>query len=131
MSQPYIRKAVAWLKGRQRADSGWGEGLESYESWGAGFARASIPSQAAWALMGLMSADEVESDSVTQGIEWLRQAPREEHGPRWQEAQYTGTGFPRVFYLKYHGYAAFFPLWAMARYEGLMAGNEHEVSWGI
>jgi squalene-hopene/tetraprenyl-beta-curcumene cyclase len=124
MSQPYIRRAVAWLKGRQRADGGWGEGLESYEDWGAGFARASTPSQTAWALLGLMSAGEVETDSVTQGMEWLRSAPREAEGPRWEEPHYTGTGFPKVFYLKYHGYAAFFPLWAMARYEG-------EVRWGI
>jgi len=131
MSQPYIRKAVGWLKSRQREDGGWGEGLETYETWGAGFARASVPSQTAWALLGLMSAGEVESDSVVQGIEWLRHAPREDSGPRWDEAYYTGTGFPKVFYLKYHGYAAFFPLWAMARYEGLMESNDREVRWGI
>ena len=47
------------------------------------------------------------------------------------ERRVIGTGFPKVFYLKYHGYAAFFPLWAMARHEGLMAGNEREVRWGI
>ncbi len=131
MRQPYIRKAVAWLKGRQRADGGWGEGLESYEDWGAAHGRDSVPSQTAWALLGLMSAGEVESDAVARGIEWLDNAPREADGPRWEEALYTGTGFPKVFYLKYHGYAAFFPLWAMARYEGLMASNEREVKWGI
>ncbi|MEM1275790.1 MAG: squalene--hopene cyclase [Pseudomonadota bacterium] len=131
MSQPYIRKAVAWLKGRQGPDGGWGEGLESYEDWGAGFARTSTPSQTAWALLGLMSAGEVESDAVVQGIEWLRQAPVDEHGPRWQEKHWTGTGFPKVFYLKYHGYPAFFPLWAMGRYENLMDSNDREVKWGI
>ena len=52
-------------------------------------------------------------------------------GPRWEEANWTGTGFPKVFYLKYHGYAAFFPLWAMGRYERLMASNDREVPWGI
>ncbi len=131
MRQPYIRKAVAWLKGRQRADGGWGEGLESYEDWGAGHGRDSVPSQTAWALLGLMSAGEVESEAVERGVEWLDMAPREADGPRWEEALYTGTGFPKVFYLKYHGYAAFFPLWAVARYEGLMASNEREVRWGI
>ena len=131
MNQPYIRRAVAWLKGRQHADGGWGEELESYESWGAGFGNTSVPSQTAWALLGLMSAGEVDADSVTQGIEWLHRAPREASGPRWEEAHYTGTGFPRIFYLKYHGYAAFFPLWAMARYDRLMESNERDVRWGI
>ncbi|MEM7505172.1 MAG: squalene--hopene cyclase [Pseudomonadota bacterium] len=131
MSQPYIRKAVAWLKGRQLPDGGWGEGLESYEDWGAGFGRSATPSQTAWALLGLMSAGELESDTVTKGVEWLRQAPKDAHGPRWEETHWTGTGFPKVFYLKYHGYPAFFPLWAMARYEGLLESNDREVKWGI
>ncbi|MEM7238603.1 MAG: squalene--hopene cyclase [Pseudomonadota bacterium] len=131
MSQPYIRKSVAWLKGRQHPDGGWGEGLETYEQWGAGFARNATPSQTAWALLGLMSAGEVDSDAVTQGVEWLRQAPVDDHGPRWQEKHWTGTGFPRVFYLKYHGYPAFFPLWAIGRYENLLDSNDREVKWGI
>ncbi|MEM1343722.1 MAG: squalene--hopene cyclase [Pseudomonadota bacterium] len=131
MSQPYIRRAVEWLKARQRADGGWGEGLESYEDWGRGFAAAPTPSQTAWALLGLMSAGEGESESVARGIDWLREAPREDESPRWEEAHWTGTGFPRVFYLKYHGYAAIFPLWAMARYESLRASNEGSVPWGI
>ena len=112
MNQAYIRKAVEWLKGRQRADGGWGEGLESYEDWGAGHARVATPSQTAWALLGLMSAGELESDPVARGIRWLDDAPRD--GARWEESHYTGTGFPKVFYLKYHGYAAFFPLWALS-----------------
>ncbi|MEM9736235.1 MAG: squalene--hopene cyclase, partial [Pseudomonadota bacterium] len=118
MSQPYIRRAVAWLKGRQMADGGWGEGLESYESWGPGFAREATASQTAWALLGLMSAGEVESDAVTQGIDWLRRAPKEEGTPRWEEAQWTGTGFPKGCALNYHGYPAGFPRGGRARGEG-------------
>ena len=124
-----VRKAVDWLKARQRDDGGWGEGLESYEDWGAGHARAATPSQTAWALLGLMSAGEVDSDAVTRGVRWLDEAPRE--GARWEERHFTGTGFPKVFYLKYHGYAAFFPLWALARYQNLVASNDREVRWGI
>ena len=129
MSQPWIRDAVDWLKARQRPDGGWGEGLETYEDWGAGHARVSTPSQTAWALMGLMAAGETDSDAVTHGVRWLDEAPRD--GARWDEAHFTGTGFPKVFYLKYHGYAAFFPLWALGRYQRLMASNDRQVHWGI
>ncbi len=129
MNAPYVRRAVDWLKARQKEDGGWGEGLETYEEWGNGFARASTPSQTAWALLGLMSAGEVESEAVLRGVRWLDEAPRD--GVRWDEAHFTGTGFPKVFYLKYHGYAAFFPLWALARYENLMASNDRKVRWGI
>jgi squalene-hopene/tetraprenyl-beta-curcumene cyclase len=131
MSQPWIRRGVEWLKTRQRADGGWGEGLETYEDWGAGFARASTPSQTAWALLGLMAAGEVESPEVARGVRWLADAPKEPDGPRWEEAHWTGTGFPKVFYLKYHGYPAYFPLWALARYERLMERNDRRVKWGL
>ncbi len=129
MQAPYIRRAVAWLKAHQHDDGGWGEGLESYEGEGRGFDGPSVPSQTAWAVLGLMSAGEAESAAVRRGIAWLEQAPRD--GARWREEHFTGTGFPRVFYLKYHGYPAFFPLWALARYRGLMASNDREVRWGI
>ncbi len=131
MNQPWIRRAVDWLKSRQREDGGWGEGLESYELRGAGCARAATPSQTAWALLGLMSAGETGSEAVARGVAWLETAPREPEGARWHEAHFTGTGFPRVFYLKYHGYAAFFPLWALARYRRLVDSNAREVQWGI
>ncbi len=131
MSQPYVRRSVAWLMARQRPDGGWGEGLESYEPWGAGHAAASTPSQTAWALLGLIAAGEVESAAVKRGVDWLLNAPRDPDGPRWEEVHWTGTGFPRVFYLKYHGYAAFFPVWALARYQAVTASNDRAVRWGI
>ena len=129
MSQPYIRKAVAWLKSRQMADGGWGEGLETYESDRKAHARESTASQTAWALLGLMSAGEVDDPIVQRGIAYLHKAPRE--GARWSEKLYTGTGFPKVFYLKYHGYPAYFPLWALGRYEQLQTSNSKSVPWGM
>ncbi len=76
-----------------------------------------------------MAAGEAESEAVERGIEYLQNAPRE--GARWAEQHWTGTGFPRVFMLKYHGYAAYFPLWALARYRNLMRGNSRAVSHGM
>jgi len=126
---PHIQAAVAWLKRRQQADGGWGEGCESYWIEKRDFVKASTPSQTAWALLGLMAAGEVDSDAVRRGVAFLAEHPRE--GGRWTEELYNAVGFPRIFYLKYHGYPAFFPLWALARYRNLTRGNTHRVAWGL
>lgn len=131
MREPWVKSAAAFLKSQQRADGGWGEGLESYEEPGRGDAIVSTASQTAWAMMGLMAAGEVKSDSCARAVKWLREAPREENSPRWEEDVYTGTGFPKVFYLKYHGYAAFFPLWATARYDRMIKANDPRQGWGM
>jgi squalene-hopene/tetraprenyl-beta-curcumene cyclase len=126
---PHIRRAVQWLKDRQRADGGWGEGGETYWPGRRDFARESTPSQTAWAVLGLMSSGEADSEAVKRGIAYLTAAPRD--GVRWREDWYTAVGFPRVFYLRYHGYSAFFPVWALARYRNLMRGNSRQVQWGM
>ncbi len=129
MSQPYIRRAVSWLKSRQRPDGGWGEDGATYWPERRDAAKASTASQTAWALLALMAAGEVESDSVRRGIEFLLKAPRK--GAKWEEPWYTAVGFPRVFYLRYHGYSVYFPLWALARYRNLMKGNTKSVPFGL
>ena len=126
---PHIQKAVEWLKGFQQPDGGWGEGGETYWKERKDFVRESTASQTAWAVLGLMSVGELESDSVKRGIEYLVRAPRD--GARWHEDWYTAVGFPRVFYLRYHGYAAYFPTWALARYRNLLRGNSRQVEWGM
>ncbi len=129
MQAPRIRKAVAWLKSRQREDGGWGEDCATYWIKRRLEVKESTPSQTAWALLGLMAAGEIESEAVARGIAYLESARR--NGARWEEDYWTGIGFPRVFYIKYHGYAAYFPLWALARYRNLMRSNQRRVNYGI
>ena len=126
---PHIRRAVEWLKSFQQPDGGWGEGGETYWKDRKDFVRESTASQTAWAVLGLMSVGELESEAVRSGIDYLVRSPRD--GARWHEDWYTAVGFPRVFYLRYHGYAAYFPVWALARYRNLTRGNSRQVEWGM
>ena len=119
---PQMRRAVAWLLEKQRDDGGWGEDGRSYwDDRPRGEGLASTPAQTAWALLGLMAAGEGRHAAVARGIDYLM-VTRNAEG-LWDERQYTAVGFPRVFYLRYHGYRAYFPLWALARYRNLVAGN--------
>jgi squalene-hopene/tetraprenyl-beta-curcumene cyclase len=125
-----VQKAAAWLKSIQNKDGGWGEGGESYALDYAGYQRApSTPSQTAWALLGLMAAGMVDDATVLSGINYLARTQGEDGF--WKEERFTATGFPRVFFLRYHGYAKYFPLWAMARYRNLKEGNRHPVLTGM
>jgi squalene-hopene/tetraprenyl-beta-curcumene cyclase len=127
---PAIRKATAWLENIQNADGGWGEDGSSYRLDYCGFEPApSTPSQTAWALLGLMAAGKVESRAVRRGIGYL--AEQQSDAGLWPEERFTAVGFPRVFYLRYHGYSKFFPLWALARYRALRRGNSRMVAHGI
>ncbi|HEX2581942.1 MAG TPA: squalene--hopene cyclase [Dongiaceae bacterium] len=127
---PAIRKAVIWLKSRQRPDGGWGEtGLSYYEGGPRGEADISTPSHTAWALLGLMAVGEREDPAVSRGIAYLLET-QDQQG-RWEESNYNAVGFPRVFYLQYHGYRAYFPLWALARYRNLEENNRGPVLHGM
>jgi squalene-hopene/tetraprenyl-beta-curcumene cyclase len=118
-SREYIRRAVAWLESCQNSDGGWGETLASYEDPSLAGRGDSLPSQTAWALLGLFAAGAVDSPAVEPGIRYLLGA---QHGDgAWEDPLWNGTGFPRVFYLKYHLYAKYFPLWALGVYRSLRA----------
>ncbi len=129
MRASFARKAVAWLVSRQNDDGGWGEDGATYWEERRAECKASTPSQTAWALLGLMAAGEVAHPAVRRGVEFLLRHPRA--AGRWQEDWYTAVGFPRVFYLRYHGYARYFPLWALARYRNLTRGNSRRVDVGM
>lgn len=114
LRQPYIRRAVDWLRSVQNEDGGWGESCRTYDEPELRGEGPSTPSQTAWALMGLMAAGEVECDSVRRGIEYLLRT--QETDGSWSEEAFTGTGFPKVFYLKYHLYCKYFPVFALGMY---------------
>jgi squalene-hopene/tetraprenyl-beta-curcumene cyclase len=126
---PAMRRAVAFLLDTQREDGGWGEDEESYDAAPAGRYKESTPSQTAWAVLGLMAAGEAANPAVVRGIAWLAAAQREDG--EWTELPYPAVGFPRVFYLRYHGYRLFFPLLALARYRNLQRGNTSQVAFGF
>jgi squalene-hopene/tetraprenyl-beta-curcumene cyclase len=121
-ASPEVRRAVEWLLARQREDGGWGERSESY--WPGsprGEAPYSTASQTAWALLGLMAAGKARHPAVARGVGFLIATQRRDGD--WDEPWHTAVGFPRVFYLRYHGYRAYFPLWALARYRRLAGGG--------
>ncbi len=132
---PAMRRAVAWLKSVQNADGGWGEDGDTYPRRGGVHADddrrfgPSSASQTAWAMLALMAAGCVDDAAVERGAAWLLQ--HQDADGSWAEADYTGTGFPRVFYLRYHGYARLFPLWALARLRNLQQSNTKHVAFGL
>jgi squalene-hopene/tetraprenyl-beta-curcumene cyclase len=115
---PAVRRAVQWFKLKQNPDGGWGESNDTYRQ--ASFEAGQFPStayQTAWALLGLLAAGEAHSDAVRRGAEFLLRT-RQADG-LWSDPSFTAPGFPRVFYLKYHGYSGYFPFWALAAYRTL------------
>ncbi|HET6631378.1 MAG TPA: squalene--hopene cyclase [Rhodanobacteraceae bacterium] len=112
---PAVRRAVDWLIGCQRDDGSWGETNDTYFDLGsAGRGSRGSAAQTAWALLGLIAAGEARNPAVRRGVQWLLGTQRE---GVWHDPAFNAPGFPRVFYLKYHGYSHYFPYWALARYQ--------------
>jgi squalene-hopene/tetraprenyl-beta-curcumene cyclase len=127
---PTMRRAAEWLIAIQNDDGGWGEDCLSYRLDYKGYEPApSTASQTAWALLGLMAAGETSHSAVARGIRYLQNT--QESDGLWPQDHYTGGGFPRVFYLRYHGYPKYFPLWALARYRNLVKANSRHVVHGL
>lgn len=124
-TDPMVRRAAAWLKLVQQPGGGWGESCASYDDPALAGQGTPTASQTAWALLGLLAAGEADSDAVRAGVAYLL-ATQQPDGT-WHEEPFTGTGFPKVFYLKYHLYAHYFPLMALARYRRAVEGVTHAV----
>jgi len=112
--EPMVQQAAEWIRMFQNADGGWGETCGSYDDANTKGIGPSTPSQTAWAVMGLLAAGDTRSESVQKGVAYLLKTQK--HDGSWDEPQYTGTGFPRVFYLAYHLYRIYFPLLALTTY---------------
>ncbi|MGH7896120.1 MAG: squalene--hopene cyclase, partial [Candidatus Binatia bacterium] len=119
MTAPYVRKAADWLRSHQNADGGWGETVASYDDESLAGRGESTPSQTAWAVMGLLAA-EGTSAAARHGVDWLLRMQGEDG--TWEEKPWTGTGFPRHFYLRYHLYRHYFPLMALGQYRAELEG---------
>ena len=113
--EAYIIRAGEWLRSIQNADGGWGETAASYDDPAQKINGESTASQTAWALLGLYATGDYQTASVSAGIAYLIETQQGDGG--WDEPFFTGTGFPSVFYLKYHLYSKYFPLMALARYQ--------------
>jgi squalene-hopene/tetraprenyl-beta-curcumene cyclase len=119
--RPYMRRAVAWLRSVQKSDGSFGESCDSYEDPSLKGQGESTASQTAWGTMGLLAVAGPDDPAVARGIQWL--IDHQAADGAWEEHFYTGTGFPRVFYLKYHLYRLYFPLMALGRFRRMQEMN--------
>ena len=126
MKAPFSRKAVRWLEGHQNEDGGWGETCQSYQEPSLRGRGKSTASQTAWALLGLIAADEAENTAVERGVRYLIETQKDsgDVSGSWWEDEFTATGFPIHFFIKYHMYQHFFPLMALSRYRRAAGGSE-------
>ena len=125
LDDPAVLRGVAWLETYQQADGSWGETAESYADRGLAGTGVPTPSQTAWAVAGLIAAGRGESAAVRRGVDWL--VARQEADGSWEQREFTGTGFPKVFYLKYHWYPIYFPLIALSRAHRAVAAARREM----
>jgi len=125
MKDRFSRKAVRWLESHQNEDGGWGETCQSYTEPSLRGRGKSTASQTAWALLGLIAADEAQSSVVERGVNYLIETQKNsgEFSGSWWEDEFTGTGFPIHFFIKYHMYQHFFPLMALSRYRKALGGH--------
>jgi squalene-hopene/tetraprenyl-beta-curcumene cyclase len=117
-SQGYIQRAIRWVERCQNPDGGWGESCETYVNPQTKGNGTSTPSQTAWAVMALIESGQVYSPAVELGIRFL--VERQQNDGTWAEEEFTGTGFPKHFYINYHLYRNYFPLMALARYRSAL-----------
>lgn len=121
LDQPSVQQALDWVEGVQNPDGGWGESCESYADPALAGTGPSTPSQTAWALMALVDGGRARGEAAARGVGYILRTQGEDG--RWTDPVFNGTGFPRVFYLRYHLYPITFPVWALAAYRNALRGT--------
>ena len=121
MREGFCLRAAEWVRSLQNPDGGWGESCDSYDNPDLRGIGPSTAAQTAWALLALFATDDFESESVQRGVRYLVEA---QNNGTWEDGFFTGTGFPRVFYLKYHLYSLYFPILALSEYASRKASRQ-------
>lgn len=134
MNAPYLKKSIEWIISSQRENGGWGESCDSYwpqdnDNLSETEFNLSLPSQTAWALLTLMAAGQHKSDAVVRGVKFLIKTCKNDG--EWDEEHFNAVGFPRVFFLHYHGYRLYFPLLALARFRNLEQNKINHQIFGL
>ncbi len=130
MEADYIKKTILWIKNKQNNDGGWGEDCATYWKEKKNMTSIeSMPSQTAWAILSLLTTENINDSSLTKGINFLTKNFNKK--TLWKENHFNAVGFPKVFYITYHGYSKYFPNWALSRYQNLKKGKKSNRILGL
>ena len=123
MDANYIKKSIAWIKNKQNKDGGWGEDCATYWKEKKNMPSIeSMPSQTSWAILSLLIKEKINDPSIEKGVKFLKK--NFDKKKLWVDNHFNAVGFPKVFYITYHGYAKYFTNWALSRYKNLKEGNK-------
>ena len=130
MDSNYIKKAISWIKSKQNKDGGWGEDCATYWKEKKNMPSIkSMPSQTSWAILSLLTLEKNNEPSIERGVEFLKKNFNKKN--LWKDEHFNAVGFPKVFYITYHGYAKYFTNLALSRYQNLKKGNKTNRIFGL
>ena len=130
MNADYIKKSISWLKNKQNKDGGWGEDCATYWEKNKNMdSIKSMPTQTSWAILSLLITEKVNDPAIENGIKFLKKNFNKK--VLWKDNHFNAVGFPKVFYITYHGYAKYFTSWALSRYVNLKKGNKNNRIMGL
>ena len=130
MDSNYIKKAIYWIKSKQNNDGGWGEDCATYWKEKKNMPSIkSMPSQTSWAILSLLTLEKNNEPSIERGVEFLKKNFNKKN--LWKDEHFNAVGFPKVFYITYHGYAKYFTNLALSRYQNLKKGNKTNRIFGL